>query len=187
MTRALSLAAVLAVLTPLPALADDVTDALNAAIEAYEEGEVQDALDELAYATQLLNEMKAEGLTAFLPPALDGWTREISDDSSQALGFMGGGISAEANYSGPGGSFSIIMMADNPMVAQMGAMLANTAIMATMGQIERINRENFLNADGDLTALIGNRILIQASGSPTDAMIETLEQIDFGDLEDFNP
>ncbi|NKX43324.1 hypothetical protein [Roseicyclus persicicus] len=168
-----------------PAQADDITDALTAAIEAYEAGEIADALDELAYAQQLLQGLQAEGLTAYLPPAMDGWTREVSAEASAGAAFLGGGIMAEATYTGPGDSFTITLMADNPMVAQMGAMLGNRAMMAMMGEIVRVNRENFLNQDGDLTGLIGNRVLVQASGGDLDTMVAHLEQMEFGELERF--
>lgn len=183
--RALSLVVSAALALPLPATADDITDALSAAIEAYEAGEIGDALDEIAYAEQLLQGLQADGLTAYLPPALDGWTRQISDDLGQGLGFMGGGIAAEAEYSGNGQTFTIVLMADNPMVAQMGAMLGNRAMLSMMGEIVRVNRENFLNQDGDLTGLIGSRVLVQASGAEIDLMVAHLEQIDFAALEDF--
>jgi hypothetical protein len=67
MFRTLPIAALAAVLLPLSVQADDITDALNAAIEAYEAGEVQDALAETAYATQLLNDLQSEGLAASCP------------------------------------------------------------------------------------------------------------------------
>jgi hypothetical protein len=75
----------------MPALADDITDALNAAIAAYEAGDLQDARAEIAYATQLLNDLQAEGLAGFLPAALPGWTREVSDEPATGLGFMPAG------------------------------------------------------------------------------------------------
>ncbi|GAB5448572.1 hypothetical protein [Gymnodinialimonas sp.] len=182
--RALLVSALL--LAPLPAAADDITDALSAAIDAYEEGEIGDALGEIAYATQLLNALQAQGFTAYLPEPMPGWTREISDDIGASLGFVGGGTAAEATYTGPSGRFTITMMADNPMVMSMAAMLGNSALMASMGQIERINRENFLNDNGDLSGLIGGRILIQAEGGNNlDDMVAHLEQIDFDALEDF--
>jgi hypothetical protein len=168
-----------------PAQADDITDALTAAIAAYEAGEIADALDELAYAEQLLQGLQAEGLTVYLPPALDGWTREVNAEANAGMGFIGGGIIAEASYSGQGGSFTVTLMADNPMVAQMGAMLGNRAMMAMMGEIVRVNRENFLNQDGQLTGLIGGRVLVQASGGDMDTMVAHLEQIDFAELERF--
>lgn len=172
-------------LAPLPASADDITDALSAAIEAYEEGEIGDALGEIAYASQLLNALQAAGLTNFLPDPLPGFTREISEDVSASLGFLGGGTMAEATYEGPTGRFTITLMADNPMVASMAGILGNAGLIATMGQLERINRENFMRADNELSGLIGGRILIQASGGDADTMIEHLEQMDFGELEGF--
>lgn len=186
MPRLIPAAAALAIcLLPASALADDITDALNAAIDAYEAGEVQDALAETAYATQLLNELQSQGLASFLPDPLDGWTRTVSDNPAQGLGFMGGGSAAEGTYTGPDGSFTIMMIADNPMVAAMGGMLSNPTMMATMGRIERIAGESFLDSDGELSGLIGNRVLIQASGVATDIMADHLEKVDFGELENF--
>jgi hypothetical protein len=170
---------------PVSASADDISDALLSAIAAYEAGEITDALDELAYAEQLLQGLQAEGLIVYLPEPLDGWTREISEDAGADLGFIGGGVAVEATYGGPGGSFTVTLMADNPMVMQMGAMLGNRAMMAIMGEIVRVNGENFLKQDGELIGLIGNRVLVQASGSNIDAMVAHLEQIDFSALETF--
>lgn len=178
-------AAVLAMAAPLPAAADDITDALNAAISAYENGEIQDALGEVAYATQLLNDLQAQGLQGFLPEAMDGWTRTLSDDAAQGMGFMGGGSAAEANYSGPQGYFTIVYIADNPMVGAMAGMLGNPALMSSMGRIQRIGGESFLDADGELSALIGGRVLVQASGAPVDVMAAHLEQVDFDAMADF--
>lgn len=186
MTRFIPAAVLALALLPAPALADDITDALNAAIEAYEAGDIQDALGEVAYATQLLNDLKSEGLAAFLPEPLDGWTRELADNPAQGLGFMGGGSAAEAAYTGPEGRFTIIMVADNPMVGAMAGMLNNPALMSTMGRIERIQGESFLDADGELSGLIGGRVLVQASGASTATMAAHLEQVDFGALADFD-
>ena len=172
-------------LAPLPASADDITDALGAAIDAYTEGEIGDALDEIAYATQLLNALQAQGLTAFLPEPMAGWTREVNSEAAASLGFMGGGTAAEATYEGPGDRFSITLMADNPMVMSMAAVLGNSALMSSMGQIVRVNRENFMNSDGEISGLIGGRILVQADGGSIEDMVAHLEQIDFNALEEF--
>lgn len=184
MHRYLHIATLIAALLPLPALADDITDALNAAIAAYEAGDIQDARAEIAYATQLLNDLQSEGLSAFLPEALPGWTRTVSEDPATGLGFMGGGSAAEAEYSGPGGSFTIVMLADNPMVGAMAGMLGNATVMATMGRIERINGESFLSANDELSGLIGGRVLVQASGATVADMGAHLEQVDFDALAD---
>ena len=181
---ALSLAA-----TPIPALADshqdEIAETLQSAMEAYEDGDIRYALDELAYATQLLNALVAEGLQDYLPEPLEGWTMTLDDEAGQGMAFMGGGTVARGEYTGPGQSFSITLMADNPMVTSMGAMLGNSQMMAAMGGIERINRQNFLNQDGDLSALIANRILIQAEDGDTQTMIEHLETMDFREMMNF--
>lgn len=185
MHRAIPAAALAAALLAAPAMSDEITDSLTAAIDAYEAGEIQQALGEIAYATQLLNELQSEGLAGFLPEPLEGWERELSDDAAQGLGFMGGGSAAEAVYTGPEGRFTILMVADNPMVGAMAGMLNNPALMSTMGRIERIDGESFLDADGELSGLIGGRVLVQASGVSSATMVAHLDQVDFEALADF--
>lgn len=178
--------AVALAMAPLPALADshedEITATLQSAMEAYADGDIQYALDEIAYAQQLLQGLVAEGLQGYLPAPLDGWTMTIDEEAAQGMGFIGGGTIARGEYSGPGPSFTITLMADNPMVNSMGAMLGNAQMMAAMGPIVRINRQNFLNQDGDLSALIGNRILIQAENGDEDTMVQHLEQMDFREV-----
>lgn len=183
--RYLTTAICAVLLSTAAASADDVTDTLSAAMEAYQEGDIQYALDELAYATQLLNEMKAAGLEGLLPEPLPGWTMTIDEDAASSMGFMGGGVMASGEYTGSGNRFTITMMADNQMVLTMGAMLSNPQLMASMGSIERINRESFLNQDGDLSALVGNRVMIQAEGGDLADMIAHLETMDFREIANF--
>jgi len=179
---ALALATCLA----MPASADPFIDAMETAIEAYRDGDLQYAEDELAHARQILGEMKAQGLAAFLPEAPDGWDREIDTEAAQMMGFMGGGTSAKATYSGPDGRFELSFIADNPMVAQMGMMLGNATMIAQMGgQVERINRVRFLREDRSLRAIVGNRVLVQAEGADAELMIPVISEIDFRALEAF--
>ena len=178
--------AALAVMLALPAKADPFIEALETAIEAYQDGDFQFAEDELAQAQRLLGEMKAQGLANFLPPAPDGWTREIDTEGGQMMGFMGGGTMAKAVYSSDADQFEVSLMADNPMVAQLGMMLGNSTMIAQMGgQVERIGRVRFLREDQSLKAIVANRILVQAEGADADVMIPLLEQIDFRAMENF--
>ncbi|MEZ5762377.1 MAG: hypothetical protein R3D87_14915 [Paracoccaceae bacterium] len=48
------------------------------------------------------------------------------------------------------------------MVAALAGMIPNAAVMGA--KIERVGREKFMNQNGELTALIGNRVLVRASG-----------------------
>jgi len=176
-------------LMPLMAAAgsddDPITASLEAAMEAYADGDLQYALDELAYAQQLLNAMKAEGLAEYLPAPMDGWTMSLNDEAGAAMGFMGGGTIAQGEYSGPGGSFTVTLMADSPMVTSMGAMLGNSALMASMGTIYRVNRVSFVEQNGDLSGLVANRILVQAENGDVETMIAHLETMDFRDMQNF--
>ena len=170
-------------LTSTAALADEVTDALNNASDAYAEGDIQYALEELDLARQLMAAMKTEALVGFLPDAPDGWSREIDTDMTAGLTMLGGGVGAEAEYSDGKQSFTIRMMSDNPMVGAFAAMITNAAMMGA--KTERVGREKFMNKDGELSGLIDGRILIQAEGTDVKTMLGLLEQVDFESLAEF--
>ena len=52
-----------------PAQADELEDALQMALEAYQAGDINTAKEEIDYAAQLIAQMKAVGLSEFLPEA----------------------------------------------------------------------------------------------------------------------
>ncbi len=167
----------------LSASADEVTDTLQSSLKAYEEGDLQYALEELEYAKQLMLSMKTEALTVFLPEAPDGWTREVNTEMNAGLAMMGGGVGAEAEYSGGGDSFTITILADNPMVGAMGAMITNAA--AYGAKVERVGREKFMVQDDTVQGLIDNRILVKAEGGDVAEMLKVVETIDFRELGRF--
>ncbi|MEM9013144.1 MAG: hypothetical protein AAGE18_18140 [Pseudomonadota bacterium] len=168
-----------------PAGADEVTETIEAALEAYNAGDIPAAKEELDYAAQLLSQMKAEGLTGYLPEAMDGWTRALSEGQSMGAAMFGGGIMAEATYSGAGEELTMQLVADSPMVASMAAMFASTATMSAMGRVKRINRVNFVMTDGEVRGMVG-AVLVQLTGNASeDAMIAHIERLDFEALEDF--
>lgn len=183
--KRLILVAALSALPGAAALADDVTDALESAIAAYAAGDVKYALEEIAFAQQRLQAMKAEGLSAFLPDAPEGWTREIDTEINQGLVMMGGGTGAAATYSGAGQSFTVSLMADNPMVGAMAAMFGNPMLMGASGEVVRVGRQKFVDMDGEMTAMVDSRILVQASGAPRAVMVPLLEAIDYEGLAGF--
>lgn len=167
----------------VPAQADDVSDLMESALKAYEDGDIQYALDELDMARTKLLEMKTASLGSFLPDAPDGWTREVNSEMNAGLAMMGGGVGAEATYTSPEGErIKITLMADNPMVMSMSGMIANAAMMGM--KTERIQRQKFAIQDKQMMALIANRILIQTEGEP-DKTRPLLEQIDFTEMSQF--
>lgn len=166
------------------AKADEIADTIRSALEAYETGDIQFAQDELQFALQLLGERKAGAFTDLLPEPLPGWTRETSTEAAMAMAMFGGGISAEGTYRRNGESFTITLMADNPIVASMGAMMGNPAVFG--GSVVRVGRERFMSRDNELTGLIGNRVLVRVEGNaPDDVKIEHLRTMDFRAIADF--
>lgn len=162
------------------AVADEFTEALNAAKEAYAADDIELAAEELAYASQLVQRMKQERFAEALPEPLDGWTREISTEDTAAMGMFGGGVSAEATYFGEPGEFTITMTADSPALMAMVGMFSNPQMLASMGEVVRIGRQTFVKEDGELTGVIGGRIFLQASGSaPIEDIIAHMENMDF--------
>lgn len=182
----LTIAAITLALAGTPATADEFTDVVEGALQAYEEGDVDYAREELDYAVRLLAEIKSESLAGFLPGAQPGWTREESDAAGgMAMAMLGGGTIAAASYARDGEEFTITLTANSPMVASMGAMIGG---MANLGGARplRIQRTRFSNNDGELQGVIDNNVFVSVSGdAPLEAMTAHLESMDFRALGDF--
>ncbi len=185
MFRFTTLTFVAALSLPLSAQADEITDTLQAAIDAYNEGDVTYALEELDFARQKLMGLRAESFQQFLPEAPDGWTREVDTEGQAGMAMMGGGMRASAEYIAPdrSQSYSITMMADNAMVASMGAMVANAAAMGM--KVERVGRQRVALNDGQAMAMVNNRILITIDGNDETVLMDAMERIDFDALSNF--
>ena len=180
-----SFALAAALTLPLAAQADEISDTLQSAIEAYNDGDITYALEELDFARQKLMALRTEAFQQFLPEAPDGWTREVDSDMQAGLAMMGGGMGANADYRSADGSqyYSISMMADNAMVASMGAMVANAAAMGM--KVERVGRQRVAINDGQAMALVNNRILITVEGGDEALLMQAMEGIDFDALSNF--
>lgn len=183
----LTLAALLVSGAAAMAQTDEIEEGLELALEAYRAGDIAAAKEEIDYVAQLLNQMKAEGLAAFLPEPMEGWTREEGENQSAAMGIFGGGLAASATYTRDRDRVEIQLMAENQMVTSMAAMFANTATMGAMGKVRRIRRQMVLeNQQGELQAVIDNRVFVQVSGSaPAEDKLAYFEAIDLRGLKDF--
>ena len=170
-----------------PASADEVEEALQLALEAYQEGDLNAAKEEIDFASQLISQMKAAGLSEFLPDAMEGWTRQDEATGNAAMGFMGGGSIANATYTRDNERVEIQLMANNQMVAAMSGLFGNPALMGAQGEVKRIKRQKVLvNQSGELQALIDKRIFVQVSGrAPVEIKEEYFSGIDFKGLKDF--
>lgn len=181
------LAAFAAAFTLNTAAADEISDTIEAALEAYQAGDTKLAKEELDFAAQLLSQLKAEGLTGFLPAPLDGWTRDDTESQASGAAAFGGGQMASASYSNGSQDMEIRLMADNPMVAAMAATLGNSAMMAALGTVKRVNRQKLVvTPDGSVQALIDGRILLQVDGSASvEDKLAHVEAMDLDGLKAF--
>lgn len=180
-------AAILGAASP-PVAADEVTDTINAALEAYEAGDTKLAKEELDFAAQLISQLRADGLSGFLPAAMDGWTREDGDTQALGAGAFGGGMMASATYTNAAGdSVEMQLMANNAMVTSMAAMFQNTALLGSMGKVTRIGREKaVITKQGDVQMLFNGKVMIQVDGSASvDDKKAYLSAIAFDDLKAF--
>lgn len=168
-----------------PAGADEVEEALEFALEAYRAGDLTLAKEEIDFAAQLIAQQKAAALGDFLPEALPGWTRRDDEGGGQAAAF--GGMSASASYMREGQRVEVQIVANNQMVTAMAGMFANPAMMGSMGEMKRINRQKVLiNQQGELQALVDNRILVTISGNaPLEDKEAYFTAIDLRALEHF--
>lgn len=187
MTRLALLAAVSAFCLPFAVQADAVSDALAAAQSAYASGDLLNTSAQLITATKALAEMQSTMLAAALPPAPAGWTRSDNTDVATGLSMFGGGAGAEARYDAPdGNSVTVTAYADNMMVQSMAGMLGNPAMMAMMGKTETLGGVAFLNQDGSFSALLDNRVLVQAQGADAEQIRAILNSADLGKLGQFD-
>ena len=169
-----------------PAAADDVEDALEMALEAYRAGDLTVAKEEIDFAAQLIAQKKAAALSDYLPEPLPGWTRMDDQGGGQAAGAFGG-MTASATYTRDRDNVEVQLMANNQMVTAMAGMFGNAAMMGSMGQIKRINRQKVvITQAGELQTLVDNRIFITVSGNaPVEDKEAYFEAIDLRALEDF--
>ena len=162
------------------AFADDVTDAINEALQNYNDGKFSDAMTSLNYASQLIGQKKGGDLQSFLPQPLGGWEAEEASSQSMGAAMLGGGVSAERQYNKGSSSIRIQIVTDSPMIQSMMMMFGNPMLAgADGGKMEKISGEkaivkyNATEKTGTITLVIANRFLVTLDGN--DAALEDLK------------
>jgi hypothetical protein len=170
---AISLAVVF-LMSPAAGFADDVTDAINEALKYYKEGQYSSAVQNLNYASQVIQQKKGEGLTAFLPEPLSGWTAQEASSQAAGAAMFGGGITVGREYTKDESTVTIQIITDSPVMQSMVLMLSNPMYATSDGgKLERIKGQNaivkFNTADnsGDIKMVVANRYFITLEGRQT--------------------
>lgn len=182
------LAVALSAFSAAPVSADDVSDALQSAVDAYASGDLGKTSEGIVMATQALSRQQGDLLAALMPEAPEGFSRTLTEDFGKGFAMAGGGSGAEARYDSADGatSFTLSFIADNPMVASMAAMLGNAQMMAMMGTVVKVGDTALLQNDGSLSTLVNARVLFQAQGATADVMLPVVQQIDFAKVGTFD-
>lgn len=134
---------ILALVLVVSALADDITEGMDYAREAYEEGSYSEAIEELEIAITQIRSLQTKELRRALPEPLAGWTAE--DQESQAAGFglfgLGSAVSATRTYyeEESGQSIEISLMGGSPYLQQLRMLIQNPGLQpGTNLEIKRI-------------------------------------------------
>lgn len=190
LTAALA-AFILVTTTASVALADDVSDSINEALQLYKDGKFSEAVNSLNYASQLIQQKKGASLEAVLPAALAGWTAE--DATSQAAGaaMFGGGVTAERRYTKDTSSVKIQVVTDSPMLQAVIMMMSNPMFatsdggkMETIGGQKAIVKVDNANKSGQVQIVVANRFLVTVEGEEItkDDITAYAKAIDFAKL-----
>ena len=150
----------------VPARADDVLDALEAARKAYQTGDYTEAKQQLDTASQLIGQKNAESYAALLPEPLAGWTAEKADVSSVGTQMLGASTARRRYNPAKGSQIEVQITGDSALLAPMAAMFANSQFAGFMGKITRIGTQRaIINNDGDVYIIVSNKFLVSVTGS----------------------
>jgi len=190
------LAAVIAVslfiTTAATALADDVTDSVNEALQLYQAGKFTEAVNSLNYASQLIQQKKGASLESVMPAALSGWTAEEASSQAAGAAMFGGGVTAERRYTkGESTSVKIQIVTDSPMLQAVMMMMGNPMFatsdggkLETIGGQKAIVKLDAENKSGEIQIVVANRFLVTLEGQEVvkDDLTAYAKAIDYAKL-----
>lgn len=171
----------------VPAQADEISDTIREALEAYEAENVSGATQSLNYAIQLINQMNSDRFAQLLPAPLAGWQADEIESESAGMAMFGGGMQVARSYTGGSGDIRVEMLGDSPILGQFIGIFANPAMMSAMGKPVRVGGQNGLeDQDGKLTFVVANRFLVTIEGGASrDDKLAYANAIDFNALSRF--
>jgi hypothetical protein len=175
--------------TSVPAAADDVTDQINQALEAYQKQNLSAAVAALDTAAGLIRQKKTEAWKTALPAPLSGWTADKAQGSALAPALLGGATTVSRVYRKAGDTITISIIADSPIVATIAAFLANSVVgLIGNSEIAVINgrRALYSKDENSFQTLVGDKVLVKVEGShgiDDPVLREWFQAIDYAQLE----
>lgn len=173
-TRAIALTLTATLGLSQPALADEVTDQLDAARKAYQSGELRNAVDSLNFAIAKIQEQVTGRLLQLLPEPLPGWQADAAQSESGGLAAMITGTNLSRRYyREDGAEVSLSLMADSPLLPMLTMFLSSPFMMqadpttkpySLKGQRGMLKHNPDSNAY-EASLMVGNRILVQGKAT----------------------
>lgn len=171
--------------------ADDIKEAIEDGMKAYDEGDYKEAATSLEIAVQMIREMRGGNMTQLLPEPLDGWTADEASSETMGAAMFGGGTTLERNYSKDNSEVTISIVGDSPMIQSMGMLFNNPMLASGSGmKFKKINGERVLvefedgDDSGEITAFLNGKWLVTISGDGVtlDDLIAYAELVPFEKL-----
>ncbi len=122
---------------------DEITEGMDYAREAYEEGSYSEAIEELEIAIAQIRSLQTEELRRALPEPLAGWTAEDQESQAAGFGFFGlsSAVGATRSYyeEESDQSIEISIMGQSPLLQQLRMVIQNPGLQpGTKLEIKRI-------------------------------------------------
>lgn len=150
--------------------ADMVSSQIEAARAAYQKNDLPRTAKALEAALSDIHDRLGKALAETMPPAAAGW--QADPPEIQGLGQVGGGLAVTRAYGKGEASLNASLFLDSPAVEAAAALFGNPAATAAQPNMKRIkvgNEDALLrydsdNKSGEVTMVLGNRILLSIEG-----------------------
>jgi hypothetical protein len=167
-----------------PARADDVSDRIVAALNAYQREDLPAAIEALDAAAAELRQRRADALVALLPVPPSGWTADPAETSALNAEMLGGGTSATRVYHNGAQMVTVQLTTDAPMLRELAA-LVNGPLSASTGiRSVQIGGRTvaYTESDNGYMTLVADRIIVKVDGTgqvPEPVLRSFVAAIDF--------
>lgn len=180
--------------------ADEVTDSIEKAKSLYGAGKYSEALSELNYAINLIQNKQIDQFKATFPEPLPGWDADEIQSETAGMSLLGGGISVsrtyrknieddEGVYEQP--SVEINMVSDSPLLSSFMMMFTNPMFLGsnklvTVGTEKAVEVINDSGKTEELQFIVENRMMVTVKSyneNARDNIYAYAKKIDFGTLK----
>lgn len=159
--------------------ADEITEQINTARDAYERGELQTSIQGLQFVIAAIQERVNSSLLQLLPAPLDGWTAEAPEVIAGGMATMIVGTQLSRKYSRPDDAhLEIKLTANSPFMPMMTMMFSNPLLLQSQANTRlytHAGRRGIVKEDPSVKhweiSLMGEgNLLIQVEGTGIDKL-----------------